>query len=69
MCKFRDVVVFAAGAEFFHTLSHIFLAYIVLLPMDLKFMVLTPHMNYWAIIGNAVVTVLLLFWARKLTKK
>ena len=69
MCSLRDVVIFFAGAEFFHTISHIVLPYFLTLPLDMKFMQLTVTVNYWAIAINAVITLALLWWAHKLKKK
>lgn len=66
MFSFRDLIVFLAGAEFFHTLTHIMLAFFVILPFDFKFIVLTKTMNTLAIIINAVITILLLYWSYKL---
>ncbi len=69
MFTFRDVVVFFAGFEFFHTLSHLLMGYFVELPLHTKFMVLTPSWNTWAIIINGIITILLLWWAARLSKK
>lgn len=66
MFSFRDLIVFFAGAEFFHTLTHIFLNYFVVLPINFKFVVLTPTINIWAIVINAIITIILLWWATKL---
>lgn len=66
MFKLRDVVIFVAGAEFFHALSHVILPYFVSLPIDMKFMILTPTINVWAIVINTVITVALLWWASRL---
>lgn len=66
MLKLRDVVIFIAGAEFFHTLTHIILPHFVTLPLDLKFMMFTPSLNIWAIVINAVITIALLWWASRL---
>lgn len=68
MCKLKDVVIFFAGAEFFHTLSHIILPYFITLPLPMSFMVFTPTMNYWAIGINAVITIALLWWASKIKR-
>lgn len=68
MLKLRDVVIFFAGAEFFHTLSHIMLPYFITLPVDMGFMMFTPKLNIWAIIINAIITILLLGWASRLNK-
>lgn len=69
MFSLRDFVLFLAGAEFFHTLSHVFLAEFVELPMDFKLVVLTAPMNMWVIIINGILTILLLWWAVRLGKK
>jgi len=69
MCyKLRDVLLFFAGAEFFHTLHHVFLSYFVSLPMEMKFMVMTPTMNKYMIVINASFTVLLLWGAGRVCK-
>lgn len=66
MVKLRDVVIFFAGAEFFHTISHIILPYFIRLPIDMKFMVLTSTINVWAVIINVIITIILLWWAYRL---
>lgn len=66
MLKLRDVVIFFAGAVFFHTLSHIMLPYFVRLPMDMGFMMFTPTLNIWAIVTSAILTIILLWWASRL---
>jgi hypothetical protein len=68
MITLRDVIFFLAGAEFFHTLSHIFLAYFVTFPLAMKSFHFTSKMNFWAIIINLVVTILLVIWAVKLPR-
>ena len=67
-CKFRDVLIFLAGAEFFHTLAHIMMPYFVNFPMDMNFVVMTTTMNNYAIVINAVLTVFLLWWAGRVCK-
>lgn len=69
MFSFRDFIIFLAGAEFFHTLSHIIMIFFVNLPLNIKFMTLTPTINLWAIVINAIITIALLWWATKLPKK
>lgn len=69
MCNLRDVVIFLAGAAFFHTLSHIVLPYVLPLPINMGFMVLTNQFNCWVIGVSALVTIALLWWACKLSKK
>lgn len=64
MPSFRDFVVFFAGVEAFHTLSHIFIALAVNLPLQTKYLTLTSTMNSWAIVINGAIT-LFLFWLAK----
>lgn len=66
MCKLRDIVIFTAGAEFFHTLSHIILPFFITLPIDMHWMVFTSKMNFGAIGINALLTIALLWWAHRL---
>lgn len=69
MIKLRDALIFLAGAEFFHTLSHIILPYIVTLPLNMDFMILTPSLNKWVIIINAIITIALIWWASRIKVK
>ncbi len=69
MPSFRDVIIFLAGVSFFHTLSHIFLSLYVALPLASSIVVITPNLNLTAIIANALITVLLLYWASRLKKR
>lgn len=63
----RDVVIFFAGAEFFHTLSHVILPYFVHLPLETSIMTLTSSINTAAILINGIITIALLWWAKKLS--
>lgn len=65
---FRDFIIFLAGAEAFHTFSHILLAYMVKMPMETNWVVLTPTLNYWAIIINGLITIGLLWYAQRLKR-
>jgi hypothetical protein len=65
----RDIVIFLAGAEFFHTLSHIVLAYLVSFPWQTKYVIVTKSLNNNAVIFNGLVTIALLWWAVSLRKK
>lgn len=67
MISFRDFIVFLAGFEFFHTINHIFLYYFAPLPLNLKFIILTPTLNKWAILINAILTIFLIWLASKLS--
>jgi hypothetical protein len=66
MFKFKNLIIFLAGASFFHTISHIVVPYIVILPFPTRFIEWTPSLNAWAIGINAAVTVILLLWASRL---
>jgi hypothetical protein len=68
MIKLRDVIIFLAGAEFFHTLSHIILPFFITLPVHTPIIEVTNSVNYAAISINAIITLLLLWWAKKLSK-
>lgn len=65
MFSLKNVLIFCAGASFFHTLSHILLPFIVNLPFDAKVIQITPNLNMWIIIINTIVTLALLWWAAK----
>lgn len=66
MFSFRDFIIFLAGAEFFHTISHIILPFLITLPMEFTFIVLTKNLNMFVIAINAIITLLLLWWSYKL---
>lgn len=68
MFNLRDFLIFLAGGEFLHALSHLFLSYFVKLPLDMNIMVLTSQLNTWAIILNGVATVLLLVVAARMKR-
>lgn len=65
MFSLKNVLIFFAGAEFFHTLSHILLPFFVQLPMETRVVQVTPTLNMWAIIINAIMTLVLLWLAKK----
>ena len=65
---FRDIVIFLAGAAFFHTVSHFMLPYYVTLPLQTSMMTLTAYGNIWIVVISAIVTVLLLVLAKWLKK-
>jgi hypothetical protein len=68
--RLRDVFVFLAGAAAFHALSHVWLGLSGLLPMETQFpsMTITQNLNLFAIVVNGLITVGLLYAARRLTK-
>jgi hypothetical protein len=62
----KEWIIFFEGAEAFHTLSHIVIAWAGVLPIHFFFIDWTQHLNMWGIGINAVVTLGLLYWASKL---
>ena len=64
----REIVIFFAGVEAFHTLSHLALSVSVQLPMRVFGFNVTTGRNAWAIVVNAVITAALLWWASRLKK-
>lgn len=62
----REWVLFAAGAEAFHTLSHISIYFAGILPMKFLFVDWTPQLNTAGIIINGLITLGLLWWASEL---
>lgn len=67
MYSFRDVILFLAGFELFHTLTHLLMAFFFTFPFRFKIIQFTQIMNILAIIVNAAITVFLLWWAYKLS--
>lgn len=65
MFSLKNVLIFLAGAEFFHTLSHIILPYVINLPIVIKGIEFTSTVNLWVIVINAIITILLLWWASR----
>jgi len=66
VCSKRDVVVFLAGAEAFHTLSHMVIQFTSMLPVTVWGIHWTPQLNLFGIVINGVITLGLLWWASKL---
>ena len=66
MCSKRDVIIFFAGAQVFHTLSHIILNFTDTLPINVFSITWTQQLNVAAIAINGLITVGLLWWSSKL---
>lgn len=66
----RDCCVFFAGAQAFHTISHLLLGVSGALPIELKYppMTITASINTWAIAINALITFALLYAAKRLSR-
>jgi hypothetical protein len=65
MCTKKEIIIFAAGAEAFHTFAHlVFFGYGI--SFKLPWMTVTPKWNLAAFLINLLITVCLLYWASKL---
>lgn len=62
----RDWILFAAGAEAFHALSHITIYFAGILPMKFLFIEWTPQLNLVGIVVNGLIALGLLWWADQL---
>jgi len=59
----KEIFIFFAGAQAFHTLSHIFFALSGVLPIRFWGITWTQQSNLYAIIINGLITVVLLWLA------
>ena len=66
----RDSLVFLAGAQAFHTLSHVYLGFSGMLPVEMHYpsITVTQEMNVMAIVINGLITVGLLYAVRRVGK-
>lgn len=65
----RDGLIFLAGAEAFHTLTHVWIGMSGMLPMTvagLPSFTLTPGLNLLAVAVNGLIMAGLLYWAYRL---
>lgn len=62
MLTTREWLLFFAGAQAFHTISHIFLYFANILPITIFSISFTQQLNLLAIIINAATTVALLWF-------
>lgn len=65
---FRDIIIFLAGLEFWHTFTHIFFAFFVALPLDTKLIKMTRTKNRWGVIINGFITIALIWWATQVAR-
>ena len=66
MCTKRDVIIFFAGAEAFHTLAQIMFMFSGLVPMTVFSINVTSEYLMGCVIFNSAVTTALLWWASTL---
>jgi hypothetical protein len=62
----RDIFIFLAGAEAFHTLSHVLINVSGTLPITFFNITWTQQLNLLAIIINGAITIGLLIWAARI---
>lgn len=63
----RDILIFLAGAEAFHTLTHLIFQFARVLPIKFFSINWTYQLNMWGIIINGLITVGLFWWISKLS--
>lgn len=70
MCTKKEVIIFFAGAEAFHTFAHLMLTVSGLLPLHPHWLpfAITPQFNAFALAFNALITIGLLYWASRIRK-
>lgn len=61
----RDIFIFFAGAEAFHTLTHVIISVSGTLPLQFFYITWTQQLNLLAIIINGAITIGLLIWASR----
>lgn len=66
MWSLKNILIFLAGAAFFHGISHLILPFYVDLPFQVRDFTLTTMMNLWTIIVSVALTIALLWVASKL---
>jgi len=67
MCTKKEVIVFFAGFEAFHTLAHL-LFYAYGFTLHFPWINLTPRLNLAAFIINLLITTGLFYWASQIKK-
>lgn len=66
MFSLKNLLIFVAGAAFFHAISHILFPFYIDLPFQVKGFALTTTINFWAIVGSFALSAVLLWFASKL---
>lgn len=61
----KELIIFFAGAQAFHTLLHILMFFSNMLPIKFFSINLTKQLNFYSIIFNLIITVLLILWASR----
>jgi hypothetical protein len=66
MFSFRDILMFLAGAEALHAISHVVIGCMGVLPMQFFSIQWTQQLNTFTIVINILITAWLLYWANSL---
>lgn len=61
----KEILIFLAGAEAFHTLTHVLIGFSGALPIKLFYINWTQQLNLLAVIINGALTIGLLLWASR----
>jgi hypothetical protein len=64
MLFLKNLLIFLAGAMFFHGFSHMIIPYLIRLPLATSWIVLTDQINFWAIVGSFALSAALLLATR-----
>ena len=67
MYSMREIIIFFAGVQAFHTFSHFAFMVSGTLPVKVWGINFTPFLNVFALIINALSTVALVWWASTLS--
>jgi hypothetical protein len=67
MYSLREIIIFFAGVQAFHTFTHLAFMFSGILPITIWGIHFTPLLNIAALIINGLSTVALMWWAAQLT--
>lgn len=69
MTSTKKIAIFLFGAQVFHTISHIWMAFFMKFPVHTKFFTISARMNFWGIVINIIIAALLFVWVKKLNHR
>lgn len=69
MSCMRDFIMFLVGFQTFHMLSHVYMWWASMLPMQTPFFELTDSLNMAAIVFNGLTVVALMWYAKNSCSK
>lgn len=64
----RDIVIFLAGVEAFHTFLHLLLPYFIKLPIEMAHTTFTPMFNFLGFLINGAITIGLILLASRMNR-